>query len=110
MPKIVLDLRELLYIDHCTSFSNTLNNKGKKLTGLKFILSVGSSFLNTGTISESFRISGKLFSLKALLIHFVSSLKENSEFFSMSTGISLAVTLSEAQLFITFFKVSAEAD
>ena len=40
--------------------------------------------MNTGTISESFRASGNLLSLKALLIHFVSSLKQNSEFFNMS--------------------------
>ena len=88
------------------NFSNTLDSKGKTLTGLKFVLSVGSSFLNTGTISESFRVSGKLFSLKALLIHFVSSLKQNSEFFNMSTGIAL----SEGRFFTIFFTVFSETD
>ena len=92
------------------TFSNTLDNKGKRLTGLKFVLLVGSSFLNTGTISESFRVSGNLFSSKALLINFVSSLKQNSEFFNMSTGISPAVALSEGRFFTTFFTVSSETE
>ena len=89
-------------------FSNTLDNKGKRLTGLKFVFSVGSGFLNTCAIAKSFRISKNLFSLKGLLTHFVSSLKQNSEFFNMSTGIYLAVALSEGKLFTTFFTVSSE--
>ena len=56
-------------VDHTYLFSNTLDNKSKTLTSLKMFLSVGSSFLNTGTKSESFRVSGNLFLLKALLIH-----------------------------------------
>ena len=84
------------------------DNIGKRLTGLKFVLLVGSSFLNAGTLSESFRVSGNLFSVKALLIHFVNSLKQNSEFFNMSTGISPAVALSEGRFFTTFFTVSSE--
>ena len=38
-----------------------------------------------------------LFSLKALLIHLVSSLKQNSEFFNMSTGISAPDAFSEGR-------------
>ena len=63
-------------VDYASFFLNTLDKKGKRLTDLKFVLSVGSSFLNTGTISECFRVSANLFSLKALLIYFVSSLKQ----------------------------------
>ena len=85
-------------------------NKGKTLTGLKFVLLVGSSLLKTSTISESFRVSGNLFSLKGLLIHFVSSLKQNSEFFNMSTGISPVVALSKGRFFTTFFTVSSKTD
>ena len=44
-------------------FSNALDNKGKRLTALKFVLSVGARFLNTGTVVESFRVSRNLFSL-----------------------------------------------
>ena len=58
-------------------FSNTLDNKDKRLTALKLVFSVGAWFLNTGTIAESFLVSGNLFSLKALLIRFVSLLKQN---------------------------------
>ena len=58
-------------------FSNALDNKGKRLTALKFVFSVGARFLNTGTVVESFRVSRNLFSLKALLIRFVSLLKQN---------------------------------
>ena len=93
------------------NFSNTLDNKGKRLTGLKFILSVGSSFLNTSTIMESFRVSGNLFPLKALLIYFVSSLKQNSKFFNMSTGISPTVALSERRFsrhFLQYFQKQTE--
>ena len=91
-------------------FMYTLDNIGKRLTGLKFVLLVGSSFLNAGTLSESFRVSGNLFSVKALLIHFVNSLKQNSEFFNMSTGISPAVALSKGRFFKTFFTVSSKTD
>ena len=58
-------------------FSNTLDNKDKRLTALNLVFSVGAWFLNTGTIAESFIVSGNLFSLKALLIRFVSLLKQN---------------------------------
>ena len=60
--------------------------------------------------SESFRVSGNLFLLKASLIHLVSSLKQNSEFFNMSTGISAAVALSEGKFYKTFPTVSSETD
>ena len=53
--------------------------------------------MNIGTIVESFRVSENVFSLKALLTNFVSSLKQNSEFFNMSTGISAAVALPEGK-------------
>ena len=80
-------------------FSNTLDNKDKTLTGLKFVLSVGSTFLNTGTISKSFRVSGNLFSLKALLIHSVSSLKQNSEFVTQNSHFLMQLLLQTCQLF-----------
>ena len=50
-----------------------------------------------------------LISLKALLIHFVNSLKQNSEFFNMSTGVFSAVA-SEGNFFTTFFTVFSETD
>ena len=72
------------------------------MTGLKFVLSVGSSFLNTGTIiPDSFRVSGNVFSLNALLmLYFVSSLKQNPEFLNVSTGIYIAVALSDGKFFL----------
>ena len=104
-------LTVLLEITSTTNIlDNTSDSKGKRLTGLKFVLSVGSSFFSTGTISKSFKVSGNLFSLKALLIHFDSSLKQNSEFLNMSTGISPAVALSEGEVFTTFFTVFSETD
>ena len=75
-----------------------------------FYFSVGLSFLNAGTILESFRVSGNLFSLKILATYFVSSRKENSEFFNMSTGIYPPDALSEGKLSTTFFTVSSETD
>ena len=44
------------------------------------------------------------------MIHLVSSLKQNSEFFNMSTGISAAVALSEGKFYKTFPTVSSETD
>ena len=40
--------------------------------------------------------------LKALLMHCVSSIKQNSEFFNMSTGISPTVALSDGTFFSNF--------
>ena len=64
-----------------------LDNKGKRLAGLKFVLSVGSSFLNA----------------RAILIHFLSLLNQNSKFFNISTRIFLAVALFEGTFFTAFF-------
>ena len=67
-------------VDYSSFFLNTLDKKSKRLTDLKFVSSVGSSFLNTGTISECFGVSGNLFSLKVWLIYFVSSPKQTLSF------------------------------
>ena len=64
--------------------------------------------MDKGTILESFRVLGNLFSLKALLIHFFSSLKQKSDFFSISTGIYPSVALSEGKFYPTAFTVSTE--
>ena len=60
----------------CIFFPNTLDSIGKRLRGLKLSL-FGLNFLNTGTLSGSFRVSWNLLSLKALLIYFISSLNQN---------------------------------
>ena len=59
---------------------------------------------------QIFRVSGNLFSLKDLLTHFVSSLKQNSKFFNMSTGVSPAVPLSEGKFFTIFVTVFPKTD
>ena len=58
-------------------------------------LSLGSSFLNAGVVSDSFKESGNLLFLMALLIQLVKSKKQ---FFSTFIGISPAVALSEGKL------------
>ena len=71
-------------------------------------LSLGSRFLYTGVILDSFKESWNLLFLMALLIESVKSKKQISLFFSMLTGISLAVGLSEGKLFTTFLTVASE--
>ena len=56
--------------------SNNFDNKGKTLTGRKFVLSVGSSFLCSGVIFAFFEVIGNFPLIKAQFTQIVSSLKE----------------------------------
>ena len=71
-------------------------------------LSLGSSFLCTGVISESFKESGNLLFLMAVLIELVRLKKQFSLFFSTFTGISQGVALSDGKLFTTFLTAALE--
>ena len=71
-------------------------------------LSLGSRFLYTGVILDSFKESWNLLFLMASLIESVKSKKQISLFFSMFTGISVADALSEGKLFTTFLTVASE--
>ena len=71
-------------------------------------LSLGSSFLCAGVISESFKESGNLLFLMAVLIELVRLKKQFSLFFSTFTGISQAAALSEGKFFTTFLTTALE--
>ena len=71
-------------------------------------MSLGSSFLYAGVISESFKESGNLLFLMAVLIELVRLKKQFSLFFSTFTGISQAVALSKGKLFTTFLTAALE--
>ena len=58
----------------------TFDTKGKTPTGLWMALSLGSSFLYTGVMSDSFKVSHHFFFSKVWLIHFVSFKKQNLMF------------------------------
>ena len=70
-------------------------------------LSLGSSFLKTGVVSDSFEESGNLLFLIASLIQLVKSKNQFSQFFSTFTGIYPVVALSEGKLFTTFLTVAS---
>ena len=89
-------------------FLNTVDTKGRMLTGLYFALSLGSNFLKTGVMSESFNVSGNLLFVKDSLIQFVSSGKQNVLSFRILIGISPADTLSEVRFFTTLLTVASE--
>ena len=64
-------------------------------------LSLGSSLLYIGVISDSFKESVKLIFLMASLVQLVKGKKKISLFFSTCTRISPTVALSEGKLFTT---------
>ena len=53
------------------SFSKTFDTEREILTGIQLTLSLGSSFLYTVVMSESFNSSGNFWYVQPLLIHFV---------------------------------------
>ena len=79
------------------------------LTGLKFVLSVGSFFLWTGTKLNYLKESGNLFFIDSS-IQFVRKSKEKSHPFKIFSGIAPPAALFEDKSFTMSFKNSSETD